>query len=205
MVVCKPHVLWGTPATGASVLQCSTERTNSSISVPQSGQKAVIVPQSGQKALSMSHRADEKLSVPHRADKQLYRCPTERTKSSRSVPQSGQKAQGVSHRADKKLYQCPFAGSVTVPLSSFLNNTCRQDTSTIQELTTVRLRAEPVKLKRQHFNSSGNSGVQELCESGGGRPGLSVLMSLKPVLNWANVCSPEHTSDTSTNYDSFLN
>ena len=27
----------------------------------------------------------------------------------------------------------------------------------------------------------------------------------KPVLNWANVCSPEHTSDTSTNYDSFLN
>ena len=26
----------------------------------------------------------------------------------------------------------------------------------------------------------------------------------KPVLNWANVCSPEHTSDTSTNYDSFL-
>ena len=27
---------------------------------------------------------------------------------------------------------------------------------------------------------------------------------LKPVLNWANVCSPEHTSDTSTNYDSFL-
>ena len=28
---------------------------------------------------------------------------------------------------------------------------------------------------------------------------------LKPVLNWANVCSPEHTSDTSTNYDSFLN
>ena len=25
------------------------------------------------------------------------------------------------------------------------------------------------------------------------------------VLNWANVCSPEHTSDTSTNYDSFLN
>ena len=29
--------------------------------------------------------------------------------------------------------------------------------------------------------------------------------SLKPVLNWANVSSPEHTSDTSTNYDSFLN
>ena len=28
---------------------------------------------------------------------------------------------------------------------------------------------------------------------------------LKPVLNWANVCLPEHTSDTSTNYDSFLN
>ena len=32
-----------------------------------------------------------------------------------------------------------------------------------------------------------------------------LLTSLKPVLNWANVCSPEHTSDTSTNYDSFLN
>ena len=28
---------------------------------------------------------------------------------------------------------------------------------------------------------------------------------LKPVLNWANVCSAEHTSDASTNYDSFLN
>ena len=28
---------------------------------------------------------------------------------------------------------------------------------------------------------------------------------IKPVLNWTNVCSPEHTSDTSTNYDSFLN
>ena len=32
-----------------------------------------------------------------------------------------------------------------------------------------------------------------------------VRAALKPVLNWANVCSPEHTSDTSTNYDSFLN
>ena len=31
------------------------------------------------------------------------------------------------------------------------------------------------------------------------------ITSLKPVLNWANVCLPEHTSDTSTNYDSFLN
>ena len=29
--------------------------------------------------------------------------------------------------------------------------------------------------------------------------------SVNPVLNWANVCSPEHTSDTSTNYNSFLN
>ena len=28
---------------------------------------------------------------------------------------------------------------------------------------------------------------------------------LKPVLNWANVCLPEHTSDTLTNYDLFLN
>ena len=37
------------------------------------------------------------------------------------------------------------------------------------------------------------------------RTGVLLLTSLKPVLNWANVCSPEHTSDTSTNYDSFLN
>ena len=32
---------------------------------------------------------------------------------------------------------------------------------------------------------------------------LMVSVDVKPVLNWANVCSPEHTSDTSTNYDSF--
>ena len=30
-------------------------------------------------------------------------------------------------------------------------------------------------------------------------------VTVKPVLNWANVCSPEHTLDTSTNYDLFLN
>ena len=35
--------------------------------------------------------------------------------------------------------------------------------------------------------------------------GQEKTVSVKPVLNWANVCSPEHTSDTSTNYDSFLN
>ena len=35
--------------------------------------------------------------------------------------------------------------------------------------------------------------------------GVVASCALKPVLNWANVCSPEHTSDTSTNYDSFLN
>ena len=34
--------------------------------------------------------------------------------------------------------------------------------------------------------------------------GITVVR-LRPVLSWANVCSPEHTSDTSTNYDSFLN
>ena len=34
---------------------------------------------------------------------------------------------------------------------------------------------------------------------------MAVWSDVKPVLNWANVCSPEHTSDTSTNYDSFLN
>ena len=33
----------------------------------------------------------------------------------------------------------------------------------------------------------------------------SQLSQIKPVLNWTNVCSPEHTSDTSMNYDSFLN
>ena len=37
----------------------------------------------------------------------------------------------------------------------------------------------------------------------GGRETLGTKSST--VLNWANVCSPEHTSDTSTNYDSFLN
>ena len=36
-------------------------------------------------------------------------------------------------------------------------------------------------------------------------PGMVPGWGLKPVLNWTNVCSPEHTSDTSTNYDSFLN
>ena len=38
------------------------------------------------------------------------------------------------------------------------------------------------------------------------RPSSSCrFKNLKPILNWVNVCSPEHTSDTSTNYDSFLN
>ena len=31
-----------------------------------------------------------------------------------------------------------------------------------------------------------------------------LAVGLKPVLNWANVCSPEHTSDISTNYDSLI-
>ena len=34
---------------------------------------------------------------------------------------------------------------------------------------------------------------------------LRLMLLLKPVLNWANICLPEHTSDTLTNYDSFLN
>ena len=34
---------------------------------------------------------------------------------------------------------------------------------------------------------------------------LGFVPCLKPVLNWVNVCSPEHTLDTLTNYDSFLN
>ena len=37
------------------------------------------------------------------------------------------------------------------------------------------------------------------------RTEVPLLTGLKPVLNWANVSSPEHTSDTSTNNDSFLN
>ena len=40
------------------------------------------------------------------------------------------------------------------------------------------------------------------------KPRKESRTSLKPVLNWANVCSPnilEHSSDSSTNYDSFLN
>ena len=32
-----------------------------------------------------------------------------------------------------------------------------------------------------------------------------LLTSLKPVLNWANCLFAEHTSDSSTNYNSFLN
>ena len=31
------------------------------------------------------------------------------------------------------------------------------------------------------------------------------MQSFKPVLKWANVCSPEHTLDTLTNYELFLN
>ena len=36
-------------------------------------------------------------------------------------------------------------------------------------------------------------------------PGLYRNAGVKPVLNWANCLFAEHTSDTSTNYDSFLN
>ena len=38
-----------------------------------------------------------------------------------------------------------------------------------------------------------------------GHGGVPELYNLKPVLNSANVCSPNTTSDSSTNYDSFLN
>ena len=38
------------------------------------------------------------------------------------------------------------------------------------------------------------------------RPSSSCsFKNLKPILNWVNVCSPEHTSNTLTNYDSFHN
>ena len=48
--------------------------------------------------------------------------------------------------------------------------------------------------------------MQKIDEAPFGKsPELSKVPTLKPVLNWAYVCSPEHTSDTSTNYDSFLN
>ena len=47
---------------------------------------------------------------------------------------------------------------------------------------------------------TGNTEVGTLRWGGGGGGD-----SVKPVLNWANVCSPEDTSDTSTNYDSFFN
>ena len=36
-------------------------------------------------------------------------------------------------------------------------------------------------------------------------PIMKSLGFVKPVLNWANVCSPDHAPDTSTNYGSFLN
>ena len=73
--------------------------------------------------------------------------------------------------------------------------------------------------RKATLNSNLNIGVhgtQELCEEGGGAGSslvarwvnvnvLLIRVVLKPVLNWTNVCSPEHTSNTSTNYDSFLN
>ena len=52
--------------------------------------------------------------------------------------------------------------------------------------------------ERGRENSNSNTLFHKDCS-------LGSVKSLKPVLNWANVCSPEHTSDTSTNYDSFLN
>ena len=66
------------------------------------------------------------------------------------------------------------------------------------------------------FAGRGPGGTRNLHQIRGPRRGscpgkLSVfacrshVSHVKPVLNWTNVCSPEHTSDTSTNYDSFLN
>ena len=45
------------------------------------------------------------------------------------------------------------------------------------------------------------------CEgkSWGGFQSQLNIDGLKPVFNWANVCSPEHTLDTLANYDLFLN
>ena len=43
--------------------------------------------------------------------------------------------------------------------------------------------------------TSARSLVAQYCDTG----------TLKPVLNWANVSSPEHTLDSSTNYDLFFN
>ena len=76
-------------------------------------------------------------------------------------------------------------------------------------------KARKAKLHKQSsergadFLQSCSPFISEPCEGRGGRPGLPVLtvptvsVDVKPVLNWANICSPEHTSDTSTNYDSF--
>ena len=47
--------------------------------------------------------------------------------------------------------------------------------------------------------------IQGIYATGGGG-GHPFRVEFKPVLNWANVnLFAEHTSDSSTNYDSFLN
>ena len=40
---------------------------------------------------------------------------------------------------------------------------------------------------------------------GGGGGGGEIIYSLKPVLNWTNCLFAEHTSDSWTNCNSFLN
>ena len=74
---------------------------------------------------------------------------------------------------------------------------------------TVSTNHNTLKTKGRGGGSGTGGGVGRVGEGGGGEAGNQTddrpLTNLKPVLNWANVCSPEHASDTSTNYDSFLN
>ena len=67
-------------------------------------------------------------------------------------------------------------------------------------------RADSVKKQRERAHSPlGNKGWSLQYTRGHEEAERQSTLTLKPVLNWTNVCSPEHTSDTSTNYDSFLN
>ena len=56
-----------------------------------------------------------------------------------------------------------------------------------------------------HLNARSIKNKIDLTEAEANQFDIITVPPIKPVLNWANVCSPEHTSDTSTNYDSFLN
>ena len=87
---------------------------------------------------------------------------------------------GGQLRGDK---ECPFSGRNPIwqSLEEGAGKRCSEcDTDAVSALQKLVL----IRLWKQHTYR-----VQELWESRGGRPGLSGLMSLKPVLNWANVSS----------------